>query len=238
MSGRLLVRGLGRLFDTLLNPGFCLACGAGLQGAEALCAVCAERLRRVPNPCLHCGQPNPATAPVCPACLRNPPRWQRLVAPFQYRGLAREYLLELKFSDALHLARILCRAGGAPPHDHRPRPEVLLPVPLHRERLFERGYNQAAEIAAIWSHMLGIPVDRRALRRIRSTASQSGLNAAQRARNLRRAFEYRATGLYRHVAVIDDIVTTGSTADEITRVLHRGGVDCVEIWALARAYRR
>ena len=238
MSGRLLARGLGRLFDTLLNPGFCLACGAEVRSAESLCAVCRQRLRRVPNPCRHCGQPNPVAAPACPACLLNPPRWQRLIAPFQYRGLAREYLLKLKFSEGLHLARILCREGGAPPRDQLPWPEVLLPVPLHRERLIERGYNQANEIAAIWSRMLGIPVDRRTLRRVRSTPSQSGLNAARRRRNLRRAFEYRARDRYRHVAVIDDIVTTGSTADEITRVLHRGGVDCVEIWALARAYRR
>jgi ComF family protein len=238
MSASLLRRGLGRIIDTLLNPGYCLACGAGLGGGESLCAVCKEHLQRVPNPCRYCGEPNPVGSALCPACLRNPPRWQGLSAPFQYRGLAREYLLRLKYSESLHLARVLCRAGGVPVRDHLPWPEVLLPVPLHRERMLERGYNQAAEIATAWSGMLDIPVDRRALRRLRATASQSGLNAAERTRNLRGAFEYRTRKTYRHVAVIDDIVTTGSTADEITRVLHRSCVDCVEIWALARAYRR
>ena len=237
MSGRLLARGIGRLIDTLLNPGYCLACGAVLGGVDSLCAVCLQNLRPVPNPCDHCGQPNPVGGPVCPACRHDPPRWQRMVACFEYGELTRDYLLQLKYSEALHLAPILCRAGGAPLRADLPAPEVLLPVPLHRDRLLERGYNQADEIAASWSGRLEIPLDRRALRRVRATASQSGLNAAERARNLRGAFEYRTPGAYRHVAVVDDIVTTGSTADEITRVLHRGGVDRVEIWALARAYR-
>ena len=238
MSLRLLTRGFGRVIDRLLACEVCLACGAGIDGSAALCEVCARQLRRVPHPCRHCGQPNPAAGNVCPACLRNPPRWQRLVAPLQYRGLARDYLLQLKFSEALHLAPLLCQQCEEPLASGLPRPEVLLPVPLHRERFLRRGFNQAVEIAAVWSRMLDIPLDRRALHRVRTTSSQSGLNAKERARNVRRAFEFRARRAYRHVAIVDDIVTTGSTADEITRVLHRAGVEHVEIWALARAYRR
>ena len=238
MSLRLLTRGVGRAIEELFSSGVCMACGASADGSGMLCEICVKHLLRVPHPCLHCGQPNPVGGSVCPACLRNPPRWQRLVAPLQYRGLARDYLLQLKFSEALYLAPLLCRECGEPVGAHRPRPEVLLPVPLHRERFLERGYNQAVEIAAAWSRMLGIPLERRALCRSRATPSQSGLNATERARNVRRAFEFRSRRDYRHVAVVDDIVTTGSTADEITRVLHRAGVEYVEIWALARAYRR
>ena len=114
---------------------------------------------------------------------------------------------------------------------------MLLPVPLHPSRLRERGYNQAREIARIWSRDFDIPIDQRALRRVRATPLQSGLSATQRADNVRQAFDYSAKRDYRHVAVVDDIVTTGSTVTEITRLLHRGGVEFVEIWALARAYR-
>jgi ComF family protein len=111
-------------------------------------------------------------------------------------------------------------------------------VPLHRKRLLERGYNQAAEIAQVLSAELDIPVDRRALTRQRDTPVQSGLSAGQRVDNVRQAFNYSPRRDYRHVAVVDDIVTTGSTVTEITGLLHREGVEFVEVWALARAYRR
>jgi ComF family protein len=238
MSGRQLRRQAARFINYLFAPGLCLACGCELDNADSLCACCAGQLRAVPNPCHYCGQPNPVDGMVCPACRLNPPRWQRMIAPLQYRGLARDYLLKLKFSEALYLSRTLCEASIEAFRQPPPRPEALLPVPLHRERLLERGYNQAEEIARLWSSALGIPVDRRLLSRRRATASQSGLNAAQRAQNLRRAFACAPGRDYRHVAVVDDIVTTGSTVDEITKTLHRAGVEFVEIWALARVYRR
>jgi ComF family protein len=175
---------------------------------------------------------------ICPACRLNPPRWQRIIAPLQYRGLTRDYLLQLKYSEALYLARSLCRQAIDPFRRNWPRPEVLLPVPLHRKRLLERGYNQAAEIAQVLSAELDIPVDRRALTRQRDTPVQSGLSAGQRVDNVRQAFNYSPRRDYRHVAVVDDIVTTGSTVTEITGLLHREGVEFVEVWALARAYRR
>jgi ComF family protein len=238
MSGRRLLRGLGRCLEQLLAPGVCLGCGCDPGGASLLCGSCRERIEAVPDPCLYCGQPNPVSGIVCPACRLNPPRWQKLIAPLQYRGITRDYLLRLKHDQATHLAKALCRHTGARFRKVRPKPEILLPVPLHPTRLRERGYNQAREIARIWSRDLDIPIDHRALARLRATPLQSGLSANQRADNVRQAFAYRPKRGYRHVAVVDDIVTTGSTVTEITRMLHRAGVEFVEIWALARAYRR
>ncbi len=239
MSGRQPELSLKRLFGSLLAPGLCLGCGVARDGASSFCASCRERLQLIDNPCGHCGQPNPVDGPVCPACLLNPPRWQKLVAPLEYRGLARDYLHRLKYADALYLGDILCRRCLAPLRQVSPPPQALLPVPLHRSRLHQRGYNQALEIALCWSAELGIPVERKALTRVRATPSQAGLSAAQRQTNLRGAFEYAAAKeQYRHVAIVDDIVTTGSTVDEITRVLHRAGVEDVEVWALARVYNR
>ena len=238
MSGRLVRRQLAAFVNYLLAPGLCLACGCELDNAESLCDCCGERLRCVPSPCSYCGQPNPVTGQICPACLRNPPRWQRMIAPLQYSGPTRDYLQQLKYFEAVHLAKTLCRRCLDPLRQNWPRPEVLLPVPLHRDRLLERGYNQADEIARIWSREFAIPVDRKSLTRLRATPSQSGLSAGQREHNVRRAFAYRAKHEYRHVAIVDDIVTTGSTVTEITKTLHRGGVEYVEVWALARVYRR
>ena len=238
MSVNQLWRRVSRCLYSVFAPGLCLACGCELTNARALCSSCINQLRRVPNPCQYCGQPNPLQGLVCPACLLHPPRWQKLFAPLQYRGLVRDYLIQLKFSEALHLAKSLGDVCSDGLRESLPEPEILLPVPLHRSRLLERGYNQAYEIATVWSTSLGIPIDRHALSRTRATRSQSGLNARQREGNIHRAFDYSPRRAYRHVAVIDDIVTTGSTVTEITRELHRGGVEYVEIWALARAYKR
>jgi len=238
MSGRRLVQTIADFVNYLFAPGLCLACGCELDNAESLCDCCSEHLQRVPNPCLYCAQPNPVSGQVCPACLLNPPRWQRMIAPLQYRGLTRDYLQQLKYSEALHLSKTLCRQCFEPFRQSAPKPEVLLPVPLHRQRLIERGYNQAEEIAIIWSREFGIPVKRKALTRPRSTPVQSGLSAIQREANVRRAFDYQARHDYRHVAIVDDIVTTGSTVGEITKTLHRAGVEHVEVWALARVYHR
>lgn len=238
MSGRQAGLWLKRQIKYLLAPGLCLGCGASLGGGSSFCASCGEHLRLIANPCHYCGQPNPVAGPVCPACLLNPPRWQKMIAPLEYRGLTRNYLHRLKYDDALYLGGILCQRCLAPLSQAAPPPEVLLPVPLHRSRLLERGYNQALEIALTWSAELDIPVDRKLLSRIRATESQAYLSAAQRETNLRGAFACADQAQYRHVAIVDDIVTTGATVAEITRLLHRSGVDCVEIWALARAYNR
>ena len=162
MSGRHLKRAFARFFNYLLAPGLCLACGCGNDGIDLLCADCAAELRAVPNPCRHCGKPNPLEKLVCPACLLNPPRWQQLIAPLQYRGLTREYLLQLKYAEAIYLAKCLGLHCLERMQQYPLKPEALLPVPLHRERLFERGFNQAQEIAAVWARPLGIALDRNA----------------------------------------------------------------------------
>jgi ComF family protein len=237
MSGRSLQRVITRVLRRTLAPGCCLACGHVLQGGDTLCGSCQRRLEGIPDACDYCAEPNPLPDSICPKCLRNPPRWQRMRIPFHYRGLVRDYLIRVKFDEAPHFAHTLTRYGSHAFQDLAPRPEVLLPVPLHPNRLLMRGYNQAEEIARLWSQATGIAVDTNALRRTRTTLNQSGLSAARRSENVRGAFEYAAKREYRHVAVVDDIVTTGSTVDEITRLLHRHDVDFVEIWALARAYR-
>ena len=238
MSGRHLQHHIIDFIAGFFAPGVCLACACELSDSGSLCPGCEQQLARISNPCLHCAEPNPAGGDICPRCLLNPPRWQKMIAPYCYEGLVREYLLQLKYNEAMHLANSLCRYCNDAFSFQSPAPEVLIPVPLYRERLFKRGFNQADEIARCWSHRLGIKIDRTAVTRNRHTPSQSGLNANQRTVNLRNAFAYAPRHQYRHVAIIDDIVTTGSTVQEITRLLHQQGVEYVEVWALARAFRR
>jgi ComF family protein len=234
MSGRRILARLKQLSAHLLDPALCLGCAHELEAGQFFCTACYAELKLFDNPCSLCGLENQTSSNHCAACLYKPPAWQKLVAPLIYQGLARDLLIELKFAQSLHLANSL--VGSLIHHFQtgKPAPEVLIPVPLHRNRLLSRGYNQAYEIARALSHLLDIPVDNRALCRTRDTDSQSGLSASQRQKNIRNAFVYQSTSSWSHVAVVDDIVTTGSTASEITRTLHRGGVQCVEIWGLAR----
>ena len=234
MSGRRILAKIQHLSAHLLDPALCLGCAHELEAGQFFCTACFDELKLFDNPCSRCGLENQTSGDHCAACLHDPPAWQKLVAPLIYQGLARDLLIELKFAQSLHLANSL--VGSLIHHFQtgKPAPEVLLPVPLHRKRLLSRGYNQAFEIARALSHLLDIPVDNRALCRTRDTDSQSGLSASQRQKNIRNAFVYQPSRPWSRVVVVDDIVTTGSTAGEITRTLYRGGVQCVEIWGLAR----
>ncbi|MFT5218058.1 MAG: ComF family protein [Planctomycetota bacterium] len=237
MSGRRLANRIKQFFAQAFSAGICQACGCEIDHTQSFCAHCDRRLTRVDNPCRACALPCPDKKEICPRCLLNPPRWQSMTAPFEYNGLLRDYLIQFKFNEASHVSRSLCNHSIEYFNAQGPRPEVLMPVPLHRERLLDRGYNQALEIARQWSTQLDIPVDHNALQRNRATSSQSGLSAAEREKNILKAFHYQPKQTYRHVAVVDDIVTTGSTVNEITKVLHRGGVEFVEVWALARVVK-
>ena len=117
--------------------------------------------------------------------------------------------------------------------DKNDKPEVLLPVPLHWWRQWQRGYNQSALIGRTLSRELGIPMDENLLKRCKATPPQSRLDRRTRKKNLRNAFSLNEHH-YRHVALLDDVVTTGATAEAITRALMRSGVETVEIWAICR----
>jgi ComF family protein len=237
MSGRRIRAGFQRIASQLLNPALCLGCAHSLDPGQYFCPACTTQLKHLNNPCSLCGNENQTGGSLCAACLYDPPRWQKLVAPLNYQGLTRDLLIQLKFAESLHLANSLVSTVINQFDTGEPLPEVLLPVPLHRNRLLDRGYNQAFEIARIMSHLLDMPVDTHALCRVRDTESQSGLSAYKREKNILKAFAYNSPVHYSHVAVVDDIVTTGSTANEITKTLHRNGVEHVEIWGLARVSR-
>jgi ComF family protein len=115
-----------------------------------------------------------------------------------------------------------------------PLPQLVIPVPLHRQRLRERGFNQALEIARAPARRLGLELGHRYAWRQRATSPQSGLDAAERRRNLRGAFQVRLPPGVTHLAVVDDVVTTGYTVSELTRTLKQAGAHRVDVWAVAR----
>lgn len=229
------LRDAGQRLATLLLPPRCLLCGAPGHEGRDLCAGCLAEMPRNRTCCAHCALPLAVPSERCGHCLRHPRPWQSAWVPFRYAWPLN--LLETRFKFSANLAsgralsKLWLQAGPAPA-----RPDCIIPVPLHPQRLRQRGYNQALELARPLSRAWGIELQPQLLRRQRATQPQSELDAIARRRNLRNAFAVPAgIELPRHVALVDDVMTTGSTLAECTRTLTRAGVKRVDVWALARA---
>ncbi|BBL73369.1 ComF family protein [Methylomagnum ishizawai] len=228
-----------RIIQEWLYPPTCLLCGDPGGAGLDLCPACAADLPRIAVACPRCASLVAADAPrLCGRCQIRPPVYSAAHAPLLYDSHNEVGFLVkgLKFARRQACARLLgtlladSLAGRADP------PEALIPVPLHPRRLRKRGFNQALEIARFVSARLEIPLAPDACRRVRDTAAQSSLGSAkQRRLNLREAFRAAPDLAYRHVAVIDDVLTTGTTATELARTLRRAGVEKVEVWTCARA---
>ncbi len=228
-----LVDGWQRLERVLLPPR-CVLCQAPGRLGD-LCADCAREWPRNDSYCAHCAIPLAEPVTLCGECLRQAPPWDRAWAPFRYAWPLDRLVTRFKFHGDLAAGRVLAEAWLREP---RPLdlPQRLLPVPLHRSRLRRRGYNQALELARPLSRALGIELVPRGLRRMRATPPQSKLDGKARRANVRGAFRLQpGLDLPEHVAIVDDVMTTGSTLAECARLLKRAGVQRVEVWALARA---
>ena len=226
---------LQRLGRWLLPPR-CLACaGPGVDGLD-LCADCRAELPWNQGACRRCGLPLAPGMPIpCGACRLAPPPYQRVQCALRYGFPVDRLLPRFKFHGDLACGALLATLMGwaLDPED---LPQALVPVPLHRARLRERGYDQALELARMLARGGAPPVCAQALRRVRATRAQSRLGARDRRDNLLGAFDLRpGQALPAHVALVDDVMTTGATVAECARVLRAGGVARVDVWAIARA---
>ncbi len=244
-----------------LFPPACVLCGESLRGAhrhrqqashsvgQHLCAGCYADLPFNHHACSRCAIPLPADYSakkshhrLCADCLQQPPPFQHSLSAFVY-GQPLEWMIQqFKFNAQLMYAPLfaglwLDYLRGQPDQlsEQCPLPEALLPMPLHPARLRQRGFNQSLMLAACLSKALQIPLNTQHCRRIRDTPHQTGKNAQQRRRNIKGAFEFVNQQSYRHLAIVDDVVTTGSSVNELARQLRRAGVQRVDVWSLARA---
>lgn len=221
-------------------PSRCLLCGQATSGGMVLCPPCLNDLPNNPQPCPGCAMPlpdgSPATA-VCGQCLSQPPLAAATFAPYLYRAPLSQLLQRYKFDGKMMLAPLFGQqlADGLQQWPHYLPPDGLVAVPLHPSRLRQRGFNQSLEITRILSQRLGIPNLSRHCLRIRATATQSELNQHQRRQNMRDAFRAAPTLAGRHVAIIDDVITTGETSHALARSLLAAGATQVQVWAIARA---
>lgn len=223
--------------DALL-PSHCLLCGARGQDALSLCPDCAADMPHNTMCCARCALPLESPAPLCGRCIKRAPPWDAAWVPFRYEWPLAQLEARFKFGGDLAAGRtlsLLWSTSQAP----QEMPDAIVPVPLHHSRLRQRGYNQALELAKPLAKHFGIPLLRNGLHRSRVTQAQTELNAVQRRRNVRGAFVANLDGkASQHVAVLDDVFTTGATLVECARLLKRAGVRRVDVWALARAPAR
>ncbi len=175
---------------------------------------------------------------LCGRCLQRPPVFDACVAPFRYAFPVDRMIQGLKYRRELVYGRILGQLLARHLSRRETRPELVIPVPLGLARYRERGFNQARELALPVCRSLGLTVSSHLVVRHRETQEQASLDRNERLKNTQRAFALTAPLTARHVAIVDDVVTTGSTANEISKVLRAAGVEWIEVWAVARAERK
>lgn len=227
------------LFSRALQslPSLCAVCRG--WGENAVCAGCHGRYAHTVPRCDRCALQVPPGVAVCGRCLQHPPLFDAARTGLDYAHPWSTLIARFKFHSALELAgALIAPLQTALQAEERRRPDLLLPVPLSRERLRERGYNQAWEIARRLAESLGLRADARLLLRVKDSPHQLDLPPEERAANVRDVFAVeplrRAELRGLHVAVVDDVLTTGATCAEIARVLKQAGAGRVEAWALAR----
>jgi ComF family protein len=216
-----------------LLPPRCALCVAGTNGPR-LCEACRASLPRLPRSrCAQCALPLESGG-VCAECLDRKPAYDTVSAAFAYEFPVDALVHACKYRGDLTLAPTLARelAAGVPCDA-----DVLVAMPLAAARLRERGFNQAHEIARCLAEAVGISLLPHACRKVADTAPQAGLTLAERARNVRRAFVCDADLGGLHVAIVDDVMTTGATLNELARVLKRAGAARVSGWVVARTLR-
>lgn len=235
-------RGIGRALVGLVYPPACIACGAATAEPHALCAACWRGLALIERPfCERLGTPfalDIGGALLSPQAIADPPVFGRARAVARYDDTARALVHRLKYGDRLELARALAGMMQAAGGELLREADLLVPVPLHPIRLWWRRYNQAAALAQALSRTSHVPWDAAVLIRRKHTRPQVGLTRAERAGNLQGAFRVpdglkpRLTG--RRVVLVDDVLTTGATANAAARVLLRAGAAAVDVLTFAR----
>ena len=228
------------VYNWLKNKQYCLLCDEVADTALPICTSCEADLPWLGGHCQICALPLPSTGLTCGACLKKPPSFSQVEVPWRYAFPLDSLITRFKHHAKWPMGRLL---GELLSHhlqhafdEGLARPDLLLPVPLANKRQRQRGFNQAQLLAQWLSPRLQLPLQPNWLRRTLDTPAQQQLDAATRKRNLRNAFALapssQLSGL--HVALVDDVLTTGATAESVARLLKRAGAARVDVYCLAR----
>ncbi|MDG5469702.1 ComF family protein [Deltaproteobacteria bacterium IMCC39524] len=235
-------RALSAGIDLFLPPA-CLLCGQLLPPGFDPQEFCAECQASMPplgrSHCSCCSQPFPASSSqhLCATCLQRPAAFSTVHAACSYQERVKDAIHQLKYRNQVNLAEPLGKLLGKSLEVAEVgfKPECIIPVPLHPGRLKKRGYNQALEISRPLARKMQVPIDTTLLQRTLKTPPQQGLTAAERRSNLRNAFIVTTTPSARNILLVDDVMTTGETVRECSRVLMKNNIAEVQVAVIGRA---
>ena len=220
-----------------LLPGRCVLCRANSDRQLDLCAPCQAMLTRSWPQCHHCGLPTPGDTEFCGACVNQSFYFRHCIALAVYQHPLDKLIQNFKYQRQMAVGKVLAELLSQRLLQHYQRqqpPDIVVPVPLHWRRQWRRGFNQAHFLADSLAHHLHIPLQSDCLARQQPTSPQQGMHRNERLRNLRHAFNVVAAPRGRRIALVDDVVTTGATANLLSRMLIEHGAEQVDVWCLAR----
>lgn len=215
----------------------CIFCDDLTNRKLDLCVGCEKDLPFLENCCIKCAQKLPADQMICGSCLNDFSNITTKVL-FEYQIPVDQIILNFKFHDGLikgNVLSVLFAEHLDVQYKNEIKPELIIPVPLHKSRLRKRGYNQALEIARPIAKRLNIPIDKCSVIRSKSTKAQATLPLKERKQNIKNAFQIKKNLEARYVAIVDDVITTGNTVKELCKVLQKAGVVKIDIWCLAKS---
>lgn len=226
---------LASITQTMRLPSICVLCNQANPSPLAVCSECISLLPQLGPSCTHCANPLPdAFYPICGACIKKKPHFDLAAIAYSFEEPIRTLLHRFKYQNGLYLGPFLGQLiFNAKEQKKLPTPECLIPVPLHASKIKHRGFNQTLILTQFLAKRLHIPYDVKHCRKITNTLAQAHLDKIKRSGNIKKAFVVDKLP-YRHIALVDDLLTTGSTLNELAKQLKKAGVCQVDIWCCAR----
>ena len=229
-----------QVYICLKNVQSCILCDEPAEAEMPICVACEAEMPWLGEHCQTCALPLPKAGLTCDGCLLEPPAYEQVAVPWRYDfpvdSLITRFKHNAKWPFGHLLADVLSQYLQHRFDEDLPRPDALLPVPLAAKRLRQRGFNQAAMLARWLSRQLDLPCEENVVHRIQDTSAQQDLDAKARKRNLRNAFALTSDANVkgRHLALVDDVLTTGATVQALARLLMNAGAARVDVYCLAR----
>ena len=221
----------------------CVLCGDSVARPISLCKPCESDLPLIRHACRQCGIPlndngNTTKVSVCGQCVQQPPAVDYTLSLYHYETPLDYMISQMKFQQQLSYAAILGELFKNRILEVTPEldlPNALLPIPLHKKRLIKRGFNQSIEISRAIAKEKQLPVLLKTIKRSKDTLAQTKLSKKDRQKNVKGCFELLSAPIHSHIVIIDDVVTTGATTNELAKTLKDAGVKRVGVWSIARA---
>ncbi len=217
-------------------PSICILCNQIYKSNLALCEECIKLLKKLGPKCPCCAHPLPDDIGLCGLCIQQKPHFDKVYIDYEYTEPLRGLLHQFKYTNALYLAGFFSQLMFNSVNKATIMPQCIIPVPMHPERLKSRGFNQAVVLSKLLAKRLRIPYNLNCCKKIKNTSAQASLSQKERLKNLKSAFS-AASLEHQHVLIVDDLLTTGSTANEIAFLLKQNGVQRVDVCCPARAVK-